>query len=116
MDSSPPKILPILSFTFSTTSLSKQPNSTSDILPILPLRHNQPSSTFVGSINNIPSLGSTDNIPSLGSTDNIPASSSTNHLPNAKQHQPQQQNEAFPTHGTILTITGGSNTDFDIKR
>jgi hypothetical protein len=107
MDSSPPKILPILSFTFSTTSLSKQPNSTSGILPILPLRRNQSSSTFVGSINNIPSPGSTDN---------IPASSSTNHLPNAKQHQPQQQNEAFPTHDTILTITGGSNTDFDIKR
>jgi hypothetical protein len=28
----------------------------------------------------------------------------------------QQQNEAFPTHGTILTITGGSNTDFNTKR
>jgi hypothetical protein len=28
----------------------------------------------------------------------------------------QQQTEAFPTHGTILKITGGSNTDFDTKR
>jgi hypothetical protein len=28
----------------------------------------------------------------------------------------QQQNEVFPTHGTVLIITGGSNTDFDIKR
>jgi hypothetical protein len=30
--------------------------------------------------------------------------------------EPQQQNDTFPTHGTILTITGGSNTDFDTKR
>jgi hypothetical protein len=30
--------------------------------------------------------------------------------------EPQQQNEAFPSHGTILTITRGSNTDFDTKR
>jgi hypothetical protein len=30
--------------------------------------------------------------------------------------EPQQQIEAFPTHDTILTITGGSNTDFDTKR
>jgi hypothetical protein len=27
-----------------------------------------------------------------------------------------QQNGNFPTHDTILTITGGSNTDFDNKR
>jgi hypothetical protein len=26
------------------------------------------------------------------------------------------QNEAFPTHGTILAITGGSSTDFKSKR
>jgi hypothetical protein len=30
--------------------------------------------------------------------------------------EPSQQVDNFPTHGTILTITGGSNTDFDIKR
>jgi hypothetical protein len=29
--------------------------------------------------------------------------------------EPQQENDMFPTHGTILTITGGSNTDFDTK-
>jgi hypothetical protein len=28
----------------------------------------------------------------------------------------QHENEAFPTHGIILTITGGSNTDFDTKQ
>jgi hypothetical protein len=28
---------------------------------------------------------------------------------------PQQQSEAFPTHGTTLTITGGSNRDFNTK-
>jgi hypothetical protein len=30
--------------------------------------------------------------------------------------EPLQPNEAFPTHGTILIITRGSNTDFDTKR
>jgi hypothetical protein len=30
--------------------------------------------------------------------------------------EPQQQNEAFPTHDTILTIIGGSKTDFNTKR
>jgi hypothetical protein len=30
--------------------------------------------------------------------------------------EPPQQTESFPTHDTILTITGGSNTDFDNKR
>jgi hypothetical protein len=30
--------------------------------------------------------------------------------------EPPQQAYAFPTHGTILTITGGSNTNFDTKR
>jgi hypothetical protein len=77
----------------------------------------------------------TDNIPFISSTDNISPSSSTNHLPSTKQYQPQvktkanpqplplpqfqghqQQTDAFPTHGTILKITGGSNTDFGSKR
>jgi hypothetical protein len=30
--------------------------------------------------------------------------------------EPLQQPDTFPTHGTILTITRGSNTDFDTKR
>jgi hypothetical protein len=30
--------------------------------------------------------------------------------------EPLQQIDSFPTHGTILTITEGSNTDFDNKR
>jgi hypothetical protein len=30
--------------------------------------------------------------------------------------EPPQQTDSFPTHDTILTITGGSNTDFDNKR
>jgi hypothetical protein len=37
-------------------------------------------------------------------------------LPPPQTQEPQQQNEAFPTHGTILTITRVSNTDFDTKR
>jgi hypothetical protein len=36
--------------------------------------------------------------------------------PLPQTQEPQQQNEAFPTHDTILTITGGSNTDFNTKR
>jgi hypothetical protein len=36
--------------------------------------------------------------------------------PLPQTQQPQQRNKAFPTHGTILTITGGSNTDFHTKR
>jgi hypothetical protein len=30
--------------------------------------------------------------------------------------EPTQQTDSFSTHGIILTITGGSNTDFDTKR
>jgi hypothetical protein len=33
--------------------------------------------------------------------------------PLSQIQEPQQQNKAFPTHGTILAITRGSNTDFD---
>jgi hypothetical protein len=35
-------------------------------------------------------------------------------LPQLQEYQ--QQTEAFPTHGTILTITGCSNTNFDTKQ
>jgi hypothetical protein len=31
--------------------------------------------------------------------------------PPPQTQKPQQQNKAFPTHDTILIITGGSNTD-----
>jgi hypothetical protein len=82
------------SFTFSNTSLSKQPSPTSGILSILPLRHIQSSTTFTNSI---------DNIPSPTSIDNIPSSSPTNHLPSAKQHQPSSQNQSQPTTSTSTT-------------
>jgi hypothetical protein len=36
--------------------------------------------------------------------------------PLPQTQEPQQPNEAFRTHGTILMITRGSNTDFDTKR
>jgi hypothetical protein len=36
--------------------------------------------------------------------------------PSPQTQEPQQQNKAFPTHGTILIITGNSNTDFDTKQ
>jgi hypothetical protein len=37
-------------------------------------------------------------------------------LPQSQAQEPPQQPDTFPTHGTILTITGGSNTDFETKR
>jgi hypothetical protein len=40
----------------------------------------------------------------------------TNLPPPPQIQEPPQQIDAFPTHGTILTITGGSNIDFDTKR
>jgi hypothetical protein len=40
----------------------------------------------------------------------------TNPPPPPQIQEPLQQTDAFPTHDTILTITGGSNTDFDTKR
>jgi hypothetical protein len=36
--------------------------------------------------------------------------------PRPQIEEPQQQNEAFPTHGTIFRITRGSNTNFKTKR
>jgi hypothetical protein len=36
--------------------------------------------------------------------------------PPSQTQEPQQQNEAFSTHDTILTIIEGSNTDFNTKR
>jgi hypothetical protein len=37
-------------------------------------------------------------------------------LPQPQAQEPLQQPDTFPTHGTILTITGGSNTNFKTKR
>jgi hypothetical protein len=37
-------------------------------------------------------------------------------LSQPQAQEPLQQTDTFPTHGTILTITGGSNTYFETKR
>jgi hypothetical protein len=76
IEPSPSAILSIISFAFFTMSLPKQLSTTSSILSILPLRHNQPSTA---------SANSTNNIPSTSSTDYISPNSSANHLPSAKQ-------------------------------
>jgi hypothetical protein len=68
----------------------------------------------------------------FNSINNIPFARSTNHLSNAKQHKPPKQARyqsthhlcykstnlcgKLSTHGTILTITEGSNIDFSNKR
>jgi hypothetical protein len=70
----PPAILSILPLAFSTR-LPKQPSPSSDLLPVISLRHNQPPTTSDSSPNNIQSVSSTNNIPS---------SSTANHLPSAK--------------------------------
>jgi hypothetical protein len=38
------------------------------------------------------------------------------HPPLPKIQEPTQKADTFPTHGTILTINGGSNIDIDTKR
>jgi hypothetical protein len=65
-----------------------------DILSILPLCHNQSSTIFASS---------TDNIPSASLTNNISSSSFANHLPNTKQHQPPSQNRSQPIPSTSAT-------------
>jgi hypothetical protein len=49
---------------------------------------------------------------------NPPVKTEANPPPPPLPHiqEPPQQSETFPTHGTILTINGGSNIDFDTKR
>jgi hypothetical protein len=50
---SAPAILPTLPFAISTTDIPKHPCPSSNLLPILPLRNHQPSSTFTSSTNNL---------------------------------------------------------------
>jgi hypothetical protein len=87
-----------------------QPNPTSGILPVIPLHHNQPSSTFAITTNNIPFAGAANHIPMPNNT-NPQVKTKTNPPP-----PPPQQTDVFPTHDTILTIIRGSNTNFDTKR
>jgi hypothetical protein len=49
----------------------------------------------------------------------MPSNTNANRVkaePNPPLPPPPQQTKNFSTHGTILTITGGSNTDFETKR
>jgi hypothetical protein len=54
----------------------------------------------------------------LGSKNNPQIKNEVNPPPQppSQNQEPQQQSEALPTHGTILTITRGSNTNFNSKR
>jgi hypothetical protein len=51
-----------------------------------------------------------------GPNNNPQIKNEANPPPSQQNQEPRQQSEAFPTHVTILTITGGSNTDFNSKR
>jgi hypothetical protein len=125
MEPSPPAILTTLSFALFTTSLPNQSSTTSGILSILPLHHSQPSTVSANSIDHIPSSSSTDHISLSSSTNHLPRENNNSQIKNEanpppqpppQTQEPQQQSKAFPTHGTILTINGGSNTDFNTKR
>jgi hypothetical protein len=124
MELSPPALLTILSSTFFTTSLPNQPSTTSDILSILPLCHDQPSTMPTSSADHIPPPAPQSIYPSPvpqitypGPTNDPQIKNEVNLPPQPppQNQEHQQQSEAFPTHGTILTITGGSNTNFNSK-
>jgi hypothetical protein len=112
-------ILSILPFAKSITILPKRSSSSSDVLPVLSLRHNQPSSALANPTNNIPSASATYHI---SNAKQCQPGKQVRHLPTVATptppqiRKPPQQTKRFFTHGTILTITRGSNTDFDTKR
>jgi hypothetical protein len=126
MGSSPPAIFFILSFASSTATLPEHPNPTSGILSILPLCHNQSPATFANSSNNVPPPVPQIAYPPVAPQITYPVPNNTspqvktedNPLPPPPPQiqELRQQNDTFPTHSTIITITGGSNTNFDTKR
>jgi hypothetical protein len=107
VEPSPPIIVTILSFTISTIDIPKHPCLSSSLLPILSLCNHQPSSTFATFTNNLSPHSA--NLVETESSPPLPP-------PLQQVQEPLQQPENFPTHGTILTITGGSNIDIETKR
>jgi hypothetical protein len=95
MELSPPIVLTILSFAFFTTSLPNQPSTTSSILSILSLCHEQPSTTPTSSANHISST------------------SSTNHLPKANQQPSNQKwSQSATTTSTTKSRTPATERSF----
>jgi hypothetical protein len=104
----------------------EHPNPTSGILSILPLCHNQSPATFANSSNNVPPPVPQIAYPPVAPQITYPVPNNTspqvktedNPLPPPPPQiqELRQQNDTFPTHSTIITITGGSNTNFDTKR
>jgi hypothetical protein len=124
MEPSPPTVLTILSSAFFTTSQPNQPNTTSGILSILALHHKQPSTTSTSSRDHIPPPAPQITYPPSAPQITYPGPNNNPQIKNKvnpplqplqQNQEPQQQSEAFPNHGTILTITEGSNTDFNSK-
>jgi hypothetical protein len=119
MVSTQPATFLILPSALSSISIPKFPDPISSILPIIPLHHHQPSSTSASSTNNLPPCSTTNHIPHAKQYQHQPTQSRakpTATPPPQQAQKPPQQTENFPTHGTILTITGGSNTDLETKR
>jgi hypothetical protein len=116
-------IVSIIPLTFSATSPPKQSKPSSDLLSILPLRHNQPPTSF---------SSSTNNLPLVGPKNHIPSANPSNNLSNIKQHQPAKQpkNQSTSATSSRASVTNqhfshprhnsynnqGTKTDFDNKR
>jgi hypothetical protein len=110
---------------FFTTSLPNQSSTTSSILSILPLRRNQPPTdppppqiTYPPPAPQItyPPAAPQITYPMQNNNPQIKNEANPPPQPPPRTKEPQQQSEAFPTHGTILTITGGFNIVFNTKR
>jgi hypothetical protein len=117
MGSPSPSIFPILPFPLSATSPPNKSRPSSGPLLVLSLCHNQLPIASINSANNVPSVSSTNHIPSVKQhklAKQCRNQSTTTTL--LQIHEPPQQTDTFPTHGAILTITGGSNIDFNNKR
>jgi hypothetical protein len=104
----------MLPFALSTANLPKQPSLSSGLLPVILLHRNQPPPTFINSTNNIPSDSDIDHIPNANPQ--VKTEANPPQPPLSQIQETPQQTDTFPTHDIILTITGGSNTNFDSKR
>jgi hypothetical protein len=115
MGSAQPATFLIIPFALSSTNIPKFQDPTFSILPIIPLRHpNHPEPSPAPQMTYYPALPQiTYPAPSNTNTNQLKAEPSP---PPQQAQEPLQQTKYFPTHGTILTITGGSNIDFETKR
>jgi hypothetical protein len=118
MGTTSPPILPILPFTLFTKNSPKnsqgQPLAYYQSYHYGTTNHHQPSS--VPQIIYPPLVPQITYLMPNNKTQQNKSEPNPPQPPLLQIHDPSQQSYIFPTHGTILTITGGSNTDFVNKR